>query len=88
MDWFDATVIWLAKAVGVMFWGLLAIWLAWQFTIHLNNLLGCWTRYVIWYRYRSRCTCEASDPVKWLRQGGGIKPSWRWRLTDRGKGLF
>lgn len=78
--------VYVAYLIGISILGLLAVWLLWQFTIHLFALLQCWGRYVVWYRYRSRCTCEASDPKKW--GWDSWKPRWRFRLTDRGKGIF
>lgn len=64
MQWFDYAAIWLMKASGVMVLGLVFVWVAWQFTRHIGALFKVWTRMLVWYVYRTRCTCDASDPVK------------------------
>lgn len=84
--WPELVAIWSMKLIGACILGLVAVWMLWQLTIHVANLFGVWGRYIVWWRYRKQCTCEASDSKKW----GWVswKPRWRFRLTERGKGIF
>lgn len=66
---------------------LLAIWVLWQLTIHLGALFGIWGRMIVWYGFRSRCTCEASDMEK-HKSWSDYLPNRRWGLRGRGNGLF
>lgn len=72
--------------IGVAVLVLLALWLAWQATIHLLNLLQIWAKLLVWYRYRKRCTCDESDPVK--KGLAAYTVTWWRRLTGRGTGIF